>query len=526
MSDENKQHLQRYIDRQIIKDNPQRITEIAYDVEEHFSEYFRGSGLKAQLVAPSKYSAILFQRFFEKSARVRTAVVISDESGIVDEDDTHKKEVIEYLDEISHKYASLKSYEDDVIENFKNNEEGIEIIIVVDKLLTGFDAPRNTVLYLAKDLKDHNLLQAIARVNRLFENKTIPKTSGFIIDYSENAKNLDRAMKLFGNFAEEDVKGALVDVGDKIQELEQSYSSLHDLFKGLPADDEAYIQHLGDEPERRLFYDSYNAFIRAFTECLSLKDFGTTFKHTDVYKRELKKFTELRSSVRLRYADQIDLDEYKKPLIQLLDKYIDAKGVELLTAPVDITDPERFSKAIKELGSDKSKAEAIAAHTNRTITERMDTDPEFYQRFSEKIQKILESMREGKMSDVEALGQMRLIKDEVMEKKDDSSPDQIQGVNGASIFYRNLKENFAATNLSNDQYSQVILGLLEVLRVEAIVDWYKNSEVKRIIANRIDDYLYDVVKLELGIDLSPDQTRNIADAAITLAENNHEIFAL
>jgi len=526
LSDANKQHLQRYVDRQIIKDNPQRITEIAYDVEQHYVERFQGTGLKAQLVAPSKFSAVLFQRLFEKEGKVRTAVIISDESGIVSEDDTHKKEVIEYLDEVSHKYSSLKSYEDEVIDNFKNNADGIEIIIVVDKLLTGFDAPRNTVLYLAKDLKDHNLLQAIARVNRLFENKTIPKTSGFIIDYSENAKNLDRAMKLFGNYAEEDVKGALVDVSDKVQELEQNYSNLHDMFNGLPADDEAYIQRLQDEPERRLFYDSYNAFIRAFNECLSLKDFATTFKHTDVYKRELKKFTELRSSVRLRYADQIDLDEYKKPLIQLLDKYIDAKGVELLTAQIDITDPERFATAIKELGSDKSKAEAIAAHTDRTIRERMDTDPEFYQRFSEKIQQILQSMRDGKMSDADALGQMRLIKDDVMNKTDDASPDSIQQIKGASIFYRNLKEQFVAARLSDEQYAQVIVGLLEVLRVEAVVDWHKNTEVKRVIANRIDDYLYDFVKLELGVDLSSEQMRNIEDAVISLAENNHDLFTL
>lgn len=89
----------------------------------------------------------------------------------------HKKEVIDFLADVREKHGSVGKYEKDVIESFKYNEEGIEIIIVVDKLLTGFDAPRNTVLYLTKDLKDHNLLQAIARVNRLYENQKLPKTA-------------------------------------------------------------------------------------------------------------------------------------------------------------------------------------------------------------------------------------------------------------------------------------------------------------------------------------------------------------
>lgn len=120
-----------------------------------------------------------------------------------------------------------------MIQSFKHNPEGIEIIIVVSKLLTGFDAPCNTVLYLTKDLHDHELLQAIARVNRLFENKKTPKTAGYIIDYSENAKNIQSAMQLFGNYDEKDVKGALIDVDQKVQELQSNYAKVHDLFVSL-----------------------------------------------------------------------------------------------------------------------------------------------------------------------------------------------------------------------------------------------------------------------------------------------------
>ena len=280
LNDKQKKDLQKYIGTKIIKDNPQRIVEIGYDIEKHYISYFQNTGLKAQIVAPSKYSAVLFQKFFETRGKLQTAVVISDEHDDGNEEDTHKKEVVEYLDSIREKQGSVVKYEKDVISSFKNNDDGIEIIIVVDKLLTGFDAPRNTVLYLAKDLRDHNLLQAIARVNRLHENKKLPKTAGYIIDYSENAKNIDTAMKLFGNYDENDVKGTLIDVAEKRQELEESYGRIYDLFKELQgsSDDEAFLRLLKDEPKREMFYKSLNEFIKNLSECFVLQGFVHEFK--------------------------------------------------------------------------------------------------------------------------------------------------------------------------------------------------------------------------------------------------------
>jgi type I restriction enzyme, R subunit len=525
--DEKSSHkLHKEMNQNIIQDNRQRIEEIGFDIENHFLENFKGTGLKAQVVAPSKYSAVLFHRYFKKQGKVRSSVIISKETGIVDDDNAHKKEVVEYLKEISRKFSSTDGYEKEQIDSFKHNDEGVELLIVVDKLLTGFDAPRNTVLYLTKQLRDHNLLQAIARVNRLYENKIKPKTSGYIIDYSENARNLDRAMKLFGNFADEDIKGALYDYQAKKEELEKAHGDLNDIFKTLPADDESFIRFLDDEAERKLFYEAFNSFVRIFSECMSLKEFATEYPHIDTYKKTLKRYANLRSTVRTKHADTVDLSEYKRALIELLDKYVDAKGIELLTAPVDITDPERFKQAVEELGTDKSKAEAIAAYMDRTISEKKEQDPEFYQRFSERIQEIIQKMKDNKIADAEALGQMQLIKEEVTQKKDDTSPEKIKEVKGADIFYRNLRGVFTDKELDEDQYSQIILDLIGVLRIEAIVDWHKNTEVKRIIACRLDDYLYDVVKLGMNIDLSSDEIKDIAEKTVHLAQNNKEIFSV
>jgi type I restriction enzyme R subunit len=527
LTDKQKRDLQKYVGSKIIKDNPQRIVEIGYDIEKHYTEHFKNTGLKAQIVAPSKYSAVLFQKFFETQGNINTAVVISDEHDDGDEADSHKKEVVVYLDGVREKYSSVSKYEKDVIDSFKYNEDGIEVIIVVDKLLTGFDAPRNTVLYLAKDLRDHNLLQAIARVNRLHENKKLPKTAGYIIDYSENAKNIDTAMKLFGNYDENDVKGTLIDVAEKIQELEESYSRVLDLFKEVKgsSDDEAFLQLLKDEPKREVFYKSLNEFIKNLNECFVLQDFVHDFKHIDMYTRELKKLMELRKTASLKYADRIDLAEYKQSLVNILDKYVDAKGVELLTKQINITDRKQFEEAINGLGSDKSKAEAIAAQTQKTITEKMDSDPEFYERFSKKISEILKKMRDGKLADVAALKQLKLIEDDVVTKKDESLPDAIIEKNGADVFYRNMRSGFGELAIPEDVYISIVLDIFEIVKREAIVDWYKNIDVKRRMMNSVDDYLYDVVSKERGIKLSDDETKKIISDTLSLAENNYEIFA-
>lgn len=526
LNDKQKRELQQFIGSKIIKNNPQRIIEIAFDIEKHFIENFKNTGLKAQIVAPSKYSAILFQKFFKERNKIETAVVISDEHEDGDQEDSHKKVVVDYLNTIREK-TSVEKYEKDVIDSFKNNDEGIEIIIVVDKLLTGFDAPRNTVLYLSKDLKDHNLLQAIARVNRLYENKKLPKTAGYIIDYSENAKNIKTAMKLFGSYDEDDVKGTLIDVSEKIEELEQSYSLLNDVFKTIKtsSDDEEYLSLLQDEPTRENFYKTLNSFIKNLNECFVLQDFVHEFKHLDVYKKDLKKLMELRKSASLRYADKIDLSEYKQSLINILDKYIDATSVELLTKQVNITDKKQFDEAIENLGSTTSKAEAIAAQTKKTINEKMETDPEFYERFSKKIDDILEKMKQGKITDVETLKQMKLISDDVVYKKDKELPALIIENAGSDIFYRNLRDYFENYKIDENIYIEIIISIFNIVKKEAIVDWFKNIDVKRKIANSLDDYLYDIVCKEKNISISYEEIRKIIEKIIQLAENNNEIFS-
>ncbi len=526
LSDEQKKKLQKMVEKKIIADNPRRIVEIAHDIERHFIDRLQGTGLKAQIVAPSKYSATIFQKYFEEQAKIKTALVISDENGIIDEKDEHKTEVDDYLKKVKDAYQSLKKYEESVVDSFTHNEDGIEIIIVVDKLLTGFDAPRNTVLYLAKELRDHNLLQAIARVNRLHDNPLLPKTSGYIVDYSENATHIKSAMELFGSYDSEDVESALTDVTQKVASLDAQYGKLHDLFNGVAADDESYLAHLSDEQKRKEFYTELRSFLTEFSECMSLQGFAHATEKTDMYRKELKKYMELRKIVSLKYAESVDFGKYKIALTQIMDDNIKAHEAELLTHEINITDREVFEEAIENLGSDKSKAEAIAHQTKRTITENIKKDPIFYTHFSQKISELIDKMREQKISDIEALKEARKINDEVLGKKDENIPPDIYSKEGADILFRSLSDVVGLDNITTKQLCTTTLAIHHIIVENAIVDWWHNAESKRRMQASIDDYLYDTVHEEMGVALSADQIDSIAEEMIELAMNNREFFHL
>jgi type I restriction enzyme R subunit len=281
---------------------------------------------------------------------------------------------------------------------------------------------------------------------------------------------------------------------------------------------------LEGEQRRNEFYKLFNAFVRNFDECMSLPDFSSRFHHLDTYKLELKRYNELRKTARFKFADKKDLSEYKRQLVHILDQYIDAEKVELLTEPININDSAAFDRALEELGTPKSKAEAIASQMQRTIREKADKDPEFYRRFSDKIHEILKKMREGKMADIEVLAQLKEAKEKMLNKEDKEIPEDLKQSKGADIFYRNLKDRFLAFGLNDEQICKVILDVFAILKRETIIDWHKQSDTQREIKNKLDDYLYDEVKLNMDMNISNDELATMLDLIINLALENHELF--
>lgn len=521
-SEENQKEIQKRIKQKMIKDNPHRIGEIAYDIERHFLEKFHDSGLKAQIVAPSQYSAILFQKYFEKNGKIKTGVVLSGTKE--DESDNHKIVVYNYLKKITEKYGS--KYEDNLITEFKEDDSGVEILIVVDKLLTGFDAPRNTVLYLAKDLRDHNLLQAIARINRVYENKNsaYPKTAGFVIDYSKNAENLKDAMKLFGNIKnKKDVDSALFTFNEKLEKLEESYGAVFEIFKKVKnkSDDGEYVELLdgiANEKIRKDFYNKYNAFITNFSEASIFRDFVHKFDKHEMYTNDLKFLLNLKRSVALKNpSDKLDFSKYKNAIQKILDTYVKSSEVEILTENINIAD---FGKEIEFLKTNKARAEAMAAKIEKTISEKKDSDPEFYEKFSERVSSIISDMYAKKMKDLEALEMLKKIDKDVENKIDISLPNKIQDIKNAGIFYRNLKKEFVEFNFSDNQYIDIVIDIMKIIEEQIIVDWQNNIDVKNRIRSLVDDYLYD--KLEITDLEKSQEIQNLVVDVLLL--NNVEEF--
>lgn len=540
LSDAQKEDLQqKFNSSQIIEETSQRIETIALDIINHYTR-FADTGLKAQVVAPSKYAAIMFQKAFELCGdaikAIPTAVIISESADSEDDNKLpeHKRDVAKFLSDEKHKYgSSLLKREKDLVSDFKDNPDGIRMLIVVDKLLTGFDAPRNTFLYLAKQLKDHNLLQAIARVNRLFDGDEgkEAKVNGFVIDYSKNAKNLRDAMKLFSKYSPEDIERALLNTDEKISDLERIYQDLHGIFNSVrnKQDTEEYIRILEDDVEtREHFYELVDAFTRQFSTCQMLYDFTQKFDEEKLrrFALDLKRFVELKKIQKIKNAETVDFSKYEDQIRRILDKYVSADYVTELAEPFCVRESEEFNAYIENIDrgfSDKSKAEAIAAQTKRTIKENYDRDPEFYRHFSEKITKLIAALKTAKEEDVKALlGETRKAQRQVVDYEDNDIPNSLKARKPLHPFFRNMHSRLAAHVLSMDQLCDIVETIYRIIDKQKIVDWDTDVEVERRVRMEIEDYLFDTVKTAYGAPLTLEEIDAILSTTWNLAVKNKD----
>ena len=260
------------------------------------------------------------------------------------------------------RHGSDEAYNRNLINAFKTGDTP-EIIIVVDKLLTGFDAPRNTVLYLTRQLRDHTLLQAIARVNRLYEGKEF----GFIIDYRGVLQNLSKAFDLYGQlegYEVGDIEGSANDVASEIAKLPQLHAALWDEFKtlGQNADEEAFQLYLADQARRDEFYDRLLMFSKSLGIALSSSRWMSETPEPKIkqYRDDLRRFAKLRTAVRRRYAEVVDFGEYEGRIQKLLDTHVGTGEVEIVTSLVNVFDQEAFQQELDKLESAASKADTIA----------------------------------------------------------------------------------------------------------------------------------------------------------------------
>ncbi len=505
----------------------QKIYRVAYDISDHFEKNWKGTGFKAQLAAPSKVAALKYKQYLDEFGMVSSEVLISgpddrEDNEEVDEDP--KNEVRKFWDKMMKRFSSSeKEYNKQIINKFKF-EDDPEIIIVVSKLLTGFDAPRNTVLYLTKPLKEHNLLQAIARVNRLYDGKDY----GYILDYYGVLGDLNDALTTYRalqGFDEEDIEGTIINVWEEVKTLKQKHSALWDVFKTIKnrMDEEAYEQLLADEQLRDQFYKRLSEYARTLNIALSTVRFmeDTAEKTIEMYKRDLQFFQKLRVSVKKRYAEGIDYKEYEKKIQKLIDTYINTEEILQITDLVDIFDREKFEEEVNKLESPRAKADTIANRTKKTITEKFDEDPAFYKKFSKLLEETIDEFMAKRLSDAHYLKKVTEIMNAVRNRTGDETPLVLKNREVAKAFYGivyEVVEKFDNQKHDTQEFAaQIGINIDDIIQDNLIVDWVNNPDIQNMIINRIEDYLYSV-KEEHGLNLSFEEIDSILEQSLKVAK--------
>ena len=512
----------------------------AFDISEHYRANWQGTGFKAQLVAPNKVSALKYNDYLDEIGIVTSDVVISPpdmREGYEETDDETTDEVVKFWQKMMKRYGNEEEYTKQLINQFKHGSEP-EILIVVDKLLTGFDAPGNAVLYLCRVLREHTLLQAIARVNRLYEGKEF----GFIVDYANVLGELDKALTMysaFEGFDEADLVGTLSSINSEIEKLPGRYSDLWDLFKTVKHsyDEEAYEVLLADDELREEFYSRLSVFAKNLAIALSSEKFlfDTDAKTLSRYKADLRKFQSLKVSVRLRYAESIDYRDYEPKIKKLLDTHIQANEVIQLNEPVNIFDDKVFSQVKEEQGvyntkkTTASKADMIAHATKKVITEKMDEDPAWYEKFSKLVQQAIDAFRAKRISDLDYLNNVLDIRNKVVGKVHDDVPDMLSGNEDAMAYYGVLKPFIVlagqdAELLKSEADLDVIvantaIAIHRILEKHKKVHFWYDEDAQKQTANEIDDYLYDELKTKKGIELSLDQMDRLIEKVMQVAKH-------
>lgn len=491
----------------------QAIRAKAFDISEHYRQHWQGTGFKAQLVAPSKAAAVRFKDVLDEIGHVTSEIIISppDENEGNEEVDVESKDLVRrFWSLMMARYKSEDAYNRDIIEAFKGSGDP-EVLIVVSKLLTGFDAPRNTVLYVCKSLREHNLLQAIARVNRLFEDGDTEKQFGFIIDYEGLLGELDTALTTytaFEGYDDADLAGTVHDVKEEIRRLPQLHDQLWDLFKPVAnkKDMEAFEQFLGDEAIRQDFYARFRAFGRCLHIAMSSDKALDVFapEKLDKMKQDWKRFSELRRSVQLRYQETVDVKEFEPKIQKLLDDHVIAMPAETIIEVVNINDPKALQAVVEEAGvTDASKADRIASATRRTLTERMDEDPSFYAKFSALLEETIRDYRARRLSERDYLNSVMDLAQKVASKdRGRRVPDALRGNDDGQAFFGVLEsklERKDGTALDEADTAQVALDLVGIVRAHHIVDIWSNEVAQNQMRNAIDDYFFDVLRDQKGV---------------------------
>ncbi|AKB35930.1 Type I restriction-modification system, restriction subunit R [Methanosarcina siciliae C2J] len=447
----------------------------------------------------SRDAAVTYKRILDEIGAPESEIIISSSP----KDEPHAE---------IRKYYKTKAQQRQIIKNFRkpfDEENNLAFLIVCDMLLTGFDAPIEQVMYLDKPLKEHNLMQAVARVNRPY---TENKTYGLIIDYCGISKRLKEALDIFN---EGDIAGYLEHLLDDVPRAEQAANKVKRFFKDVPTTydsaeyvDRCVLEALGAE-------DTRIRFERAFKEFVALVNNIIPNPEANRFRQEIYLYGRIYNAMRTNYGIKSPSVLEAVPKAKaLIHEYLESNGIKVFHEPVSIYSSE-FNDIVNKKTSPKAKASLIQHKIRTTISNLQNTNPIYYTSLRERLEKLIAEHEQGIRSTTDFLTGLDKIKGEldvdVVARKYGMSREEFavfQMVRAAYVQLQARAEK-AALNLTEEEekkLSEVSLSLFSALNRLAVIDWKQKPEQQKIMLKTIKRELY---KIDFDIETAEKESHNI-----------------
>lgn len=512
--DDSRRDLEKKYSRFVaIAQTKQRLNMVAFDLHEHFIGYLKPKGFKAMLTCSSRASAVEMYYLLKSLGGINPAVVITpntSKEGDDEENTTESQKIIAdfFRKEVDPLFKNnYDDYEDSATGRFIDPDGDIDLLIVKDKLLTGFDAPIAAVLYVDKKLQDHTLLQAIARVNRVYENKDF----GLIVDYIGVFKKLNSALDLYNDeksgmncFDSADISNAISAVSEEKTKLDDIHNKIWDIFNGISKTETSaniWQERLREYEIRKDFYQKLSSFAKqvdflyASYELFEAVGFGESEK----YRKDYLFFKKLKDSVTLRFNDSVDFSKYENGIRQLLNTYINAEDAKILIEPLDISNKDKMQEQLSRLGSKEAKAEAIQTRQVEVLESRRYDDPILYMTFMERINKTIKDYLDERDSEKYLSSMEKMAEDYREGRSTTTYPEIIMDDSDAKAFYGSIcsgikKSVGEIVGFSEESIGQLSLIIKTIIVANAKRDWRDNVIVHRNIKKLLDDALFDYME--------------------------------
>jgi len=471
----------------------ERIKRIAEHMVEHYRQYVYPNGYKAMLVCHNRLAAITYKEVLDE---MRENDLHNFQSRVVMSFSPKKD---------PKKYFEIATKEDDVkqvVEDFKLpfgdeselNKAGkkqfnnVAFMIVSDMLLTGYDAPVAQVMYLDKLLKEHNLLQAIARVNRTKDEKA----AGLVIDYCGITDHLVEALEMFsGDLEPGDV---MEKTDEEVTRLSLRHKQLVAFFKTVKenrkTERKQYIDKAVQYLEPDDVRDEFKTLLKKFNKSLNI-----VLPSPDAlqYQDDMLLYNQIKFEAGNMYSDkslQVSKDESKK-LQKLIDEHLRATGVDsLLAEPISIIDTEKFKQEIDNTTSDKSKELKIANRIRHKIKVDMDKNPDFYKPLSEQLEALIKMRKENRITQLELFKEFEEIQKKIVNLSQETKALGFSS-NREFAVYKTLEDKL------DGEAKDVTLDIFEAVADELSIDnWEDKGQVKKTMRVKIKNILTGKVEAE------------------------------